>query len=95
MALTTPIPVRCDGATLANLETIIASGLASDRSAAFRAGAAALARAIVDTPVVWAVIVGGLVSTQRLFATEAAARAWIKGNATDSLDCDIEAVVLQ
>ena len=47
-----PVPIRIDPATRANLETIKASGLAKDDSAAFRAGAAALAQGLVQPPVV-------------------------------------------
>lgn len=94
-SLNKPIPVRCDPATVANLEAIIASGLASDRSAAFRVGVASLAHSLVGESVVWAVIVGGMASTSRLFATDAAAQAWVTENSDEDTDCEIERVVLQ
>ncbi len=47
-----PVPIRIDPPTRTNLETIKASGLAKDDSAAFRAAAAALAHGLVQPPVV-------------------------------------------
>lgn len=47
-----PVPIRIGPATRANLETIKASGLAKDDSAAFRAAAAALAQGLVGPPVI-------------------------------------------
>ena len=74
--LTTPIPVRVDPATAGNLDIIIASGMAADRSAAFRAATAALARALVDDPRVWVVQIDGRI--EGIYATEATAIAWLE-----------------
>lgn len=75
--LTSPIPIRCDPATLGNLETIINTGIAANNSAAFRAAAAALARGLVGDPRIWRVSIYG--HEARLFGTRAAAVAWLRG----------------
>jgi len=71
-----PIPVRVDPATGANIDLIIASGIAKDRSAAIRAGVAALARGLVADPRVWVVIGPG--GCDEIFATEQSAIAWLQ-----------------
>lgn len=71
-----PIPIRPDPATLTNIQTIIDTGLAADRSAAFRAAAAALARGLVHDPRVWVVHIAR--SNWTIYATRAAAVAWLE-----------------
>lgn len=71
-----PVPVRIDPATGANIDQIIVSGIAKDRSAALRAGVAALARGLVADPRVWVVTSPG--GRGEIFATEASAHAWLK-----------------
>lgn len=73
--LTKAIPIRLDPATAANIQTIIDSGLAADRSAALRAGAAALARALIGDPRVWIVHINS--HEQQIYATQTAAFAWL------------------
>ena len=75
--LTRSVPIRLDPATLANIQTIIASGLAADRSAALRAGAAALAHTLTDDPRVWIVHING--HEQQIYSTQPAAIAWLQG----------------
>lgn len=70
-----PKPIRIGPATAANIETIIASGIASNTSAAFRAAAAALARAMVADPRVWVISISGFEA--KIFATRTAAVAWL------------------
>jgi len=70
------IPIRIDPATAANIEGIIASGIAADRSGAFRAAAAALAHNLVADPRVWAVHICR--AAWQIFATRAAAVAWLE-----------------
>ena len=71
-----PVPIRIDPATGANIDTIIASGIAKDRSAALRAGAAALARELVADPRIWVVHQDG--ERFQVFATDASAQAWLE-----------------
>ena len=71
-----PIPIRVDAATSANIAAIIESGIAKDASAALRAGAAALARALVADPRVWVIHQDG--ARFQIFATETSAQAWLK-----------------
>lgn len=78
-----PKPIRIDPATAANLEIIIASGIASNTSAAFRAATAALAHGLVADPRVWVVSISGL--NPKIFATHASAVAWLQSQgATES-----------
>jgi len=77
-----PIPIRVDAATSANIATIIESGIAKDTSAALRAGAAALARGLMDDPRVWVVHQDGF--NWQIFATRPAAETWLRDKgATD------------
>ena len=71
-----PVPIRIDPATAANIESIIASGIAADRSAAFRAAAATLAHNLIADPRVW--IVHICRAQWQIFATRATAVAWLE-----------------
>lgn len=70
-----PIPVRASAAMVANVEIIIATGMAANRSSAVRAALAALARGLVGDPRVWVVETDGQIID--IYATEAAAAAWL------------------
>lgn len=74
-----PIAIRVDAATQANVDHIIASGLAADRSAALRAAAAITARLLTAGPHVYAIIgPGGRIHAECIFGTHAAAAAWLQ-----------------
>ena len=73
--LTTPIPVRLDNASLANVQTIINSGIAADRSAAIRSALASLARGLIKEPYVW--VVHFARSNWTIYGTYSAAVAWL------------------
>jgi hypothetical protein len=70
--------LRVDHATVENIETIISRGMAADRSAALRAGAAALARGLLNDPHVY--LVWAAASTMMgVFGSQASAEAWLRG----------------
>lgn len=73
-----PRPIRIDAPTAANIQTIIDSGMASDTSAAFRAGVAALARGLVGDPRVWIIHISR--RQWQIFATRASAVAWLESH---------------
>jgi len=75
--LTETLPLRVDPATGANVKAIIASGLAADRSAALRAGAAITARLLSDDPHVWAIVGPEGIKADWIFGEKFAAMAWL------------------
>ena len=75
--LTAAIPIRIDAATAANVESIIASGMAADRSAALRVAAAIVARLLDGEPGIWVIVGPDGIKADRVFATKTTALRWL------------------
>jgi hypothetical protein len=85
-SLTEIIPLRADAATQVNIQSIINSGLAVDKSAALRAAAAFVARTLSGDQRLWRIDPAGTIGRD-IYATRAAAEAHLRAlGATPSGD---------